>query len=60
MTDRERVLAWLLDAYPSIRWQMMRDLTDAPADEIGGERRVEPCINDPGVNLTGAPPADAD
>jgi len=33
---------WLLDADPSIRWQVMRDLTDAPAEVIAAERaRVE-------------------
>jgi hypothetical protein len=30
--------AWLLDSDPSIRWQAMRHLTDAPADEISAER----------------------
>ena len=32
------VLEWLLDADPAIRWQAMRDLTDAPANEIAAER----------------------
>ena len=32
------VVDWLLDSDPSIRWQVMRDLTDAPADEVAGER----------------------
>src|SRR5215217_1724342 len=32
------VVDWLLDADPSIRWQVMRDLTDAPADEVAAER----------------------
>ncbi|TMK80794.1 MAG: hypothetical protein E6G47_05890 [Actinobacteria bacterium] len=32
------VVDWLLDSDPSIRWQVMRDLTDAPADEIAAER----------------------
>ena len=31
-------LDWLLDADPAIRWQAMRDLTDAPADQIAAER----------------------
>src|SRR5262245_31212459 len=36
---RERgVIRWLLDSDPSIRWQTMRDLTDAPADEVAAER----------------------
>jgi hypothetical protein len=29
---------WLLDADPSIRWQVMRDLTQEPADVIAAER----------------------
>jgi hypothetical protein len=32
------VMRWLLDADPSIRWQVMRDLTDASADEVAAER----------------------
>jgi hypothetical protein len=32
------VIAWLLDSDPSIRWQVMRDLTDAPAEEVAAER----------------------
>ena len=37
-TSRISVLRWLLDSDPSIRWQVLRDLTDAPADEVGAER----------------------
>src|SRR4030081_1154017 len=29
---------WLLDSDPAIRWQAMRDLTDAPADRVAAER----------------------
>ncbi|HEY2290417.1 MAG TPA: hypothetical protein VGM86_06905 [Thermoanaerobaculia bacterium] len=32
------VLRWLLDSDPAIRWQVLRDLTDAPADEVAAER----------------------
>jgi hypothetical protein len=32
------VIAWLLDSDPAIRWQVMRDLTDAPKDDVGPER----------------------
>jgi len=32
------VIDWLLDSDPAIRWQVMRDLTDAPGDEIATER----------------------
>jgi hypothetical protein len=32
------VIDWLLDADPSIRWQVMRDLTHEPADIVAAER----------------------
>ncbi|HEX7197104.1 MAG TPA: hypothetical protein VF364_09770 [Candidatus Limnocylindria bacterium] len=32
------VIDWLLHSDPAIRWQVMRDLTDAPADEVAAER----------------------
>jgi hypothetical protein len=32
------VVDWLLDSDPSIRWQVMRDLTAAAADEVAAER----------------------
>ena len=32
------VVEWLLDSDPAIRWQVMRDLTDAPAEEVAAER----------------------
>jgi hypothetical protein len=32
------VLRWLLDSDPSIRWQVLRDLIRAPADEVAAER----------------------
>jgi hypothetical protein len=45
MTEGERVIGWLLDSEesdPSIRWQVMRDLLDAPEPEWLVERaRVE-------------------
>jgi hypothetical protein len=31
-------IRWLLDSDPSIRWQVMRDLTDASPDNIAAER----------------------
>ncbi|HSK25116.1 MAG TPA: hypothetical protein VK906_18160 [Egicoccus sp.] len=31
-------LAWLLDADPAIRWQVLQDLVDAPADEVAAAR----------------------
>src|SRR5689334_5190752 len=36
MTDQ--LLDWLLDSDPSIRWQVMRDLTDVPTDVVAAER----------------------
>ena len=36
------VTEWLLDADPAIRWQVLRDLTDAPSEGVAAERgRVE-------------------
>jgi hypothetical protein len=35
---RNSVIQWLLDSDPSIRWQTMRDLTDAPDEEVAAER----------------------
>jgi hypothetical protein len=32
------VLDWLLDSDPAIRWQVLRDLVDAPADVVAAER----------------------
>jgi hypothetical protein len=32
------VLDWLLDSDPAIRWQVLRDLADAPAEMIAAER----------------------
>ena len=32
------VIDWLLDSDPAIRWQVMRDLLDSPAEEVAAER----------------------
>ena len=32
------VIDWLLDSDPAIRWQVLRDLTDAPPAEVAAER----------------------
>ena len=32
------VVDWLLDSDPSIRWQVLRDLTGAPVEEVAAER----------------------
>jgi len=39
-------LDWLLDADPAIRWQALRDLADAPLEEIAAERA---CVAREGV-----------
>ena len=36
--EPERVINWLLDSDPSIRWQVMRDLLNAPEPEYQAER----------------------
>jgi hypothetical protein len=32
------VLDWLLDSDPAIRWQVLRDIADAPAETVARER----------------------
>lgn len=34
------VIEWLLDSDPSIRWQVMRDLTNEPEDVVAAERSL--------------------
>jgi len=36
--NRTDVIDWLMDSDPAIRWQVMRDLTDAPETEVAAER----------------------
>lgn len=38
MSDYDSVISWPLDADPSINWQVMRDLLDAPEPEWKAER----------------------
>jgi len=38
MASRKAILKWLLDSDPSIRWQVMRDLTDEPGEIVAAER----------------------
>ncbi|WP_155373398.1 squalene cyclase [Catellatospora vulcania] len=38
MTDTDPVIDWLLDSDPAIRWQVMRDLLDAPQPQWAAER----------------------
>ena len=37
-SSSDPVIDWLLDTDPSIRWQVMRDLTDTPAEIVAAER----------------------
>ena len=37
-SSHDAVIDWLLDADPSIRWQVMRDLTQASAEIVAAER----------------------
>lgn len=42
MQANPSLVQWLLDSDPSIRWQALRDLTEASAEEVAAERaRVE-------------------
>ena len=34
------IVAWLLDSDPALRWQVLRDLTGAPADQVAAERSL--------------------
>src|ERR1700722_12297124 len=36
--SRMDVVGWLLDSDPAIRWQVLRDLVHAPAEEVAAER----------------------
>jgi hypothetical protein len=38
VTDRDALMDWLLDSDPAIRWQVMRDLFDAPESAWSAER----------------------
>ncbi|MCD1261125.1 hypothetical protein B5M42_020170 [Paenibacillus athensensis] len=40
MVISRSVMEWLLDSDPSIRWQVMRDLIGASADEVAAERAL--------------------
>jgi hypothetical protein len=37
-SSNDPVIEWLLDSDPSIRWQVMRDVTDTPAAIVAAER----------------------
>ncbi|MDQ2750078.1 MAG: hypothetical protein M3Y44_11245 [Actinomycetota bacterium] len=38
LTVHATVRDWLLDSDPALRWQVLRDLVDAPPDEVAAER----------------------
>jgi hypothetical protein len=54
---RMNVIDWLLDSDPSIRWQVMRDLTDAGAAEVAAER-AKVATEGWGAQLLAAQPPD--
>jgi len=37
---RQSVFEWLMDGDPAIRWQVMRDLNGASAEEAAAERTL--------------------
>jgi len=51
------VIDWLLDSDPSIRWQVMRDLTDSPAEQVAAER-ARVATEGAGARLLGLQAAD--
>ena len=51
------VLDWLLDADPALRWQVLRDLIDAPPDEVAAER-AKVAVEGWGARLLAARDAD--
>ncbi|MEW6271630.1 MAG: hypothetical protein AB1689_20290 [Thermodesulfobacteriota bacterium] len=38
MSQLTSLPAWLLDSDPSLRWQVLQDVTGAPADQVAAER----------------------
>jgi hypothetical protein len=38
LKPNKSVIEWLLDSDPSIRWQVMRDLTGASVEQVAAER----------------------
>src|SRR5437870_4319231 len=38
MASRPTIVKWLLDSDPAIRWQVLRDLGDAPEEVVAAER----------------------
>ena len=49
-TPESPIIRWLLDSDPSIRWQVMRDLTSAPTGEVAAER-ARVATQGPGARL---------
>ena len=59
MASRTAVVKWLLDSDPSIRWQVLRDLTDEP-DEVVAAERARIATEGWGAQLLGLQTADGD
>ncbi len=38
MSNEDTAIQWLLESDPSVRWQAMRDLNNAPAAEVAAQR----------------------
>ncbi len=55
--QNDTVIQWLLDSDPSIRWQTMQDLTDAPAEQVAAER-AKVATEGPGARLLAMQGAD--
>jgi hypothetical protein len=54
----DAVIDWLLAGDPAIRWQVLRDLTDAPARTVARERRAVGAGNDWAARLLARQGAD--
>jgi len=57
VSSESAVIQWLLESDPSIRWQVMRDLTDAAEDEVARER-ARVAAEGAGARLLGLQAAD--
>lgn len=57
MASSATVTQWLLDSDPAIRWQVLRDLTDAPDEVVAAERARVATVGD-GARLLALQAAD--
>ncbi len=51
MASRTAVVKWLLDADPAIRWQVLRDVKHAPAEEVVAAERARVAAEGWGAGL---------